>query len=297
MPVAHMSNASAQPALRKFGATLAAALAALSLAGCGGGEPQESASVAPRAAVAMGTWWMPGTATTWQWQLAGSVNTGYDVAAYDIDLFDTPESLIATLHAQGRKVICYFSAGSAENWRSDYARFQPSDLGNPLSGWAGEVWLDTRSPNVRAIMQSRLDLAASKGCDAVEPDNVDAYTNSSGFPLTAASQLDYNLFLAQEAHARNLAIGLKNDVDQVSELEPSFDFAVNEQCHQYAECAVYSAFTSKNKAVFNAEYAKKYRQNIGGARDALCARSRTQNIRTLVLSPNLDDSFRFSCDP
>ena len=34
--------------------------------------------------------------------------------------------------------------------------------------------------------------AAQKGFDGVEPDNVDAYTNDSGFPLTAADQLAYN---------------------------------------------------------------------------------------------------------
>lgn len=37
-----------------------------------------------------------------------------------------------------------------------------------------------------------------------------------GFPLTANDQLDYNRFLAYEAHSRNLSVGLKNDLDQVS---------------------------------------------------------------------------------
>ena len=34
-------------------------------------------------------------------------------------------------------------------------------MGAPLSGWAGERWLDTRSANVRRIMQARMDLAVS----------------------------------------------------------------------------------------------------------------------------------------
>jgi hypothetical protein len=242
------------------------------------------------------TRWQPHVGATWHWQLAGPLNTSYSVSIYDIDLFDTPASTIAGLRASGKRVVCYFSAGSAENWRPDFNRFTGSDLGHGLDGWAGERWVDTRSANVREIMKSRLDLAAIKGCDGVEPDNIDGYTNQPGMALTASTQLNYNRFLAEEAHARGLAIGLKNDIDQLRELEPHFDFAVNEQCHQYDECGGYSVFTSKGKPVFIAEYASKYRNNIDGARDALCAAARAANYRALVLDVNLDDSFRHSCD-
>ena len=242
------------------------------------------------------TRWSPRTSDTWQWQLTGALNLSYAVTMYDFDIVDTPITTITDMRSIGKRVVCYFSAGSAENWRPDYAMFLPSDMGNALSGWAGERWLDTRSDNVRKIMALRLDDAVKKGCDAVEPDNVDGYTNGPGFPLTAATQLDYNRFLAREAHARGLAVGLKNDVSQLTELEPDFDFAINEQCFQYNECAGYSVFTQKGKPVFNAEYASKYRTNTGGARDALCVAAKAANLRTLVLSVNLDDSFRFSCD-
>ena len=242
------------------------------------------------------TRWSPGTSDTWQWQLTGALNLSYAVTMYDVDMFDTPNTTITDMRSRGTRVVCYLSAGSAENWRPDYAMFLPSDMGNPLSGWAGERWLDTRSDNVRKIMALRLDDAVKKGCDAVEPDNVDGYTNSPGFPLTAATQLDYNRFLAREAHARGLAVGLKNDVSQLTDLEPDFDFAINEQCFQYNECAGYSVFTQKGKPVFNAEYASKYKNNTGGARDALCVAAKAANLRTLVLSVNLDDTLRYSCD-
>jgi hypothetical protein len=238
--------------------------------------------------------WSPQVKDTWQWQLTGTLNTTYNVNVYDVDMFDTTQAMINSMKAQGRHIVCYFSAGSAENWRSDYAKFQPSDLGNNLDGWPGERWVNTQSANVRAIMQARLDLAASKSCDAVEPDNVDEYTNKPGFPLTAATQIDYNTFIATEAHKRGLRVGLKNDVDQVSRLAPIFDFAVNEQCHQYNECTAYSAFTAASKPVFNAEYAKKYRS--GAAQNQLCTEAKSQNIRTLVLPVALDGSYRYSCD-
>lgn len=243
-----------------------------------------------------GTWWKPAVTDTWQWQLTGRINTGYDVAIYDLDLFDTSDATLAQVRARGAKLICYFSAGSSENWRDDFKDFEPSDLGSPLDGWAGERWVDVRSQNVRQIMARRLDHAAARGCDGVEPDNMDGYANKNGLGLTAADQLDYNRFLATEAHRRGLAVGLKNDLDQVRALVDSFDFAVNEQCAQYRECAMLKPFTAAGKPVFNAEYLAKYRTNTNGARDTLCAASRAANIRTLVLPLKLNDKYRFSCD-
>ena len=248
--------------------------------------------VSPSAA---GTPWKPALTDTWQWQLTGTLNTAYDVKVYDIDLYDTPAATILALQNSGKKVLCYFSAGSSENWRADFASFAAADMGNALDGWAGERWLDTRSGNVRTIMQARLDLAKSKGCDGVEPDNVDGYGNSTGFVLSAATQLDYNRFLASAAHSRGLAVALKNDVAQVADLVGHFDMAINEQCHQYGECAGYAVFTSAGKPVFNAEYAAIYKSE-GTDRDSLCAESKRLGLKTLVLSVELNDSDRFSCD-
>lgn len=236
-------------------------------------------------------WFRPAVMATWQWQISETVNTSYDVEIYDIDLFDSPDSLIQQLQASGKKVICYFSAGSYEEWRDDAADFSDGDLGNELDGWEGERWLDIRSANVRSIMQRRLDKAVEKSCDGVEPDNVDGYTNSPGVNFTAADQLDYNRFLAEEAHKRGLAIGLKNDLDQVAALVDHFDFGVNEQCFQYSECDLLLPFVNQGKPVFNAEYANKYVSNSS----ALCTQSIGLQFSTLVLPIDLDDSFRMSC--
>ena len=73
-----------------------------------------------------------------------------------------------------------------------------------------------------------------KHFDGVEADNVDGYTNPTGFPLTAADQLTYNAWLARTAHALGLSIALKNDLDQARQLEPHFDYALDEQCFQYS---------------------------------------------------------------
>ncbi len=247
-----------------------------------------------------GSWYRPAVTTTWQWQLQpnaeGNINTAYDVEVYDIDLFDTPDSVIADLHAQGRKVIAYFSAGTYEPFRSDAGEFQPSDIGNTLEDFADERWLDVRSENVRQIMLARLDHAAARGFDGVEPDNVDGYTNDSGFPLTAADQLAFNRFIANEAHERNLSVGLKNDLDQITELVQYFDFSVNEQCHEFDECDRLAPFVEAGKPVLSAEYAARF-VNLPVIRNQMCAESLNQGLRTLVLPLDLDDSFRFSCDP
>ena len=239
--------------------------------------------------------WVPQVADTWQWQLTGRIDTQYDVDVYDIDLFDAPQATIDALHAQGRHVVCYLSAGSGEKWRPDYHLFEPADLGRPLDGWKGERWLDTRSANVRAIMAARMDLAVDKQCDGVEPDNVDGYTARTGFPLTKATQIDYNGWLADSAHARGLAVALKNDVGQLAALEPRFDFAINEQCHQYHECDGYARFTDHGKPVFNAEYQRRYVDDPA-ERAALCADAQAHSLRTLVLPRQLDDRFRYACD-
>lgn len=147
------------------------------------------------------------------------------------------------------------SAGTWEDWRPDVAQFPASVLGNGLIRFAGERWLDIRRLDVLGpIMEARLDLCRQKGFDAVEPDNIDGFANQSGFPLTAADQLRYNIWLSTAAHARGLSIGLKNDLDQVDQLVGYFDWALSEQCFEYGECDRLAPFTRAGKAVFEVEY-------------------------------------------
>ncbi len=211
---------------------------------------------------------------------------------YDLDLFDTDPSTIARLRADGRIVVCYFSAGSYEPWRPDSDGFAPEALGDPLDGFEDERWLDVRDPSVRTVAEGRLDLAVERGCDGVEPDNVDGYINDTGFDLAGDDQLAFNLFLAAAAAERGLLIGLKNDVDQIADLVDAFDFAVNEQCHEFDECDAYRPFLDQDKPVFNAEYDQRFVDDP----DAVCGRSRELGLRTLILPLDLDNSLRISCD-
>ena len=204
--------------------------------------------------VACNACYVPAVQTSWQWQLQGTIDTSVDVEMYDIDGFDATSGLVDQLHTDGRKVMCYVSAGSWEDWRPDAADFPARVLGRN-NGWPGEKWLDIRRLRVlRPIMQARLDMCQSKGFDAVEFDNVDGYQNATGFPLTGADQLRYDVFLADQAHRRGISAALKNDLGQIDDLLPYFDFALNEQCFQYNECNKLTPFVDAGKAVFGVEY-------------------------------------------
>lgn len=99
--------------------------------------------------------------------------TGVDVM--DIDLFDTDATTISDLKRQGKTVVCYFSAGTREDWRSDANDWQPADYGEAMEDWPGENWANVQSSNVLDIMKKRIAMAVQKGCDGLDPDNVDGY--------------------------------------------------------------------------------------------------------------------------
>ncbi|MFC6062276.1 endo alpha-1,4 polygalactosaminidase [Streptomyces ochraceiscleroticus] len=203
---------------------------------------------------ARGARWQPKPGTDWQWQLSGRLDRSVDAPVYDIEGFDHSAATVAGLHRRDRKVICYLSVGAWEDWRPDAGDFPRSVIGRS-NGWKGERWLDIRRLDVlEPLLAERFDMCRDKGFDAIEPDNVDGYANRSGFPLTAADQLEFNRMVARLAHERGMAVGLKNDLDQIPELVGDFDFAVNEQCAQYDECERLTPFVRAGKAVFHVEY-------------------------------------------
>ncbi len=185
------------------------------------------------------------------------MNTTVPAAVYDVDGFETTAATVAALHQQGKHVVCYIDVGTAEKFRPDYDEFPKSVLGRS-NGWPGERWLDIRQLSViEPIMTARFRMCAEKGFDAVEPDNMEAFSNKSGFPITAAEQLTYDHWVANEVHSLGMAVLQKNDAEQTPEQEPWFDGALSEQCNQYSECAEFEPYLKAGKPVFNAEYKLK----------------------------------------
>jgi hypothetical protein len=228
-----------------------------------------------------------------------SFATGLPVAAvvFDTDIYQdgkcyTPNNYgvlnnvaFNALHAMGDKVIGYIDAGTAETWRPDYPQYQNFNascggclFGKPVSHFRDEYWLNINTdvyginPNtgqresaqqfIIDELAARLDKAKSVGADAIEFDDVDAYQNKTGLTISAATQGQYNATIANLAHSVGFTVGLKNDVGQVNDLQPYFDFSINEQCWQYKECnypppGLQAWPSSYGKAVFNVEYKLK----------------------------------------
>jgi hypothetical protein len=202
--------------------------------------------------------WHPAPQTGgWQWQLQGKIDTGVAASVYDVDGFETPKATVTSLHRQGRKVICYLDVGSWESFRPDAGRFPKSVLGNRYAGFPNERWLDvSRFGLFRAPLEARIAMCARKGFDAVEPDNVAGWEaeNKTGFEISGADQIRFNGWIARQVHSRGMAVALKNDGRQVTQLIGQFDFAIVEQCFQYEECDYYKPFVQQGKAVFETEY-------------------------------------------
>jgi len=187
-------------------------------------------------------------------------------SVFDIDLYVDPAvagnnatintAALNAIHANGGRVICYLSAGTFEPWRPDAASYPDSIKGRSVSGFKDEKWVDIRQTSILLpIMDARVAKCKQAGFDGVEWDTVDGYTNRTGFPLTAADQLFYNASLANLAHTYGLTVAMKNDVEQLADLSPYFDYAINEQCQQYNECGGYTTyFIDNGKAVFQVEY-------------------------------------------
>ncbi|WWD08263.1 hypothetical protein V865_006374 [Kwoniella europaea PYCC6329] len=207
---------------------------------------------------------------------------------YVVDMAQSTTEHIVNYHAKGKTVGCYFSAGTWEPYRSDAKQFLPECYCGPnvtvdstgrctgsgsdanLLGEWGEWWLDVRSEkclnNIKSIMTDRIKAAKQKGCDSIDPDNVDAGTNQQDFGITKQDEANYLLWLSSTARANGLGIDLKNSGDLITDpdtgkstdwttsLVNAFDFDVIESCHQYNECEKYDPFLKAGKPQIRIEY-------------------------------------------
>ncbi len=219
---------------------------------------------------------------SWQIQYTGNINADLPVNIYNLDLFDTDPAIIKDLHTRSIFVMCYFSAGSFEDWRPDSEDFPAEIIGKDYEGWPGEKWLDIRKIELLTpIISARLDLAAQKGCNGVDPDNINGFVNNTGFPLTYEDQIQYNIWLAEAAHAHGLSIGLKNDAEQILDLLPYYDWQLQEECFQYNECQLLLPFIKAGKPVFNIEYTL--------STDNFCSQSKEMGINSIRKNLELDE--------
>ena len=247
--------------------------------------------------VATGKWWKPGKNTTFFWDLQNAPpDNTKNVGAYDIDGWGNSAEEVTALHARGIKVVCYMDAGTYEPGRPDSSTIPAALKGSGVQGWPGELWLDVRPAGpsyaaLQAIMLARFKVCEQKGFDAVEPDNLDSYQNKPGFTTTAADQLAYNEWIASSVHALGLAVFQKNDLDQVTQLEPYFDGILDEECNKYSECDTLAPYTAASKPVWDAEYT-----DDGETTAKFCASNLKVGIVGALFGLALDGSLFEPCD-
>jgi len=241
--------------------------------------------------------WAPKVGDTWNYILTGVVDVSKplvpDVLVYDIDLVETSKDTIDKLHSMGKKVVCYFSAGTSDSRRADNAQLLPY-AGNVVDGFPDERWLQISTEGVHSVMRTRIALAAAKGCDAIEPDNMDGYDNDNGLGLTTNDTIRYVNFLSVEAASKGMSIGLKNAGEVIDWVIGEVAFAINEQCNEEEECETWDKFINAEppKPVFNVEYVDSEHNSEPGNK-ASCPTNR--GFSSIIKRVDLD-GFTQSCN-
>ena len=232
-----------------------------------------------------------------------------------------PSSIVSSLHASGKYSICYIEAGAQQD-EPDASHFAAADYGNSapqyeMQGWPGEYWFDTRgfagykygdgdsaltgsAANIAAGMAQRIAGCAAEGHDAIEPDDLDGYTNpgdtggaGGGWGLTQQDAQGYEAWLAYTAHTDGLAIFQKNDTNNIGVDEPIFDGAISEECNAYNDpCSEWDPYLKAGKPVLNAEYTD------GGETTAkFCSADEKLGIAGALFNVDLDGTTYQPCQP
>jgi hypothetical protein len=191
---------------------------------------------------------LPPTHAKFDYQIGGAYTPPAGVQVVTRDRTASP--------AAGLYNICYVNAfqvqpGEQSQWDSDLLLRDAA--GNLVidEDW-GEPLLDIRgakAARVAAKVNGWIDGCATKGYQAIEPDNYDSYERSKSL-ITTTQARTYLKLLADHAHTKSLAIAQKNTVDLAGyRTSVGLDFAVAEECGQYDECGDYVAAFGNNVIV------------------------------------------------
>jgi hypothetical protein len=196
---------------------------------------------------------LPQENARWTARLDGAVDITLAADFFYLDPDQQPAEDLAALREQGRPYLCYLSAGTVEDFRADAEDFPNRVVGNVLSAFPNERWLDVRDALVRELMSRRIERLAAAGCRGVTPASLAAYEVDSGFPLSLADSVDYARFIANRLHDAGMSAGLTGPAALTLELWQSYDFGLAIGCVAGSRCREYAALQAAGKPVLHVE--------------------------------------------
>ncbi len=255
----------------------------------------------------------PGSAHIWDTDLFQDSNTSSG-RALRIPTRTSP--VVQAIHAAGHYSICYVEVGAFQTGYPDNSDFAPVDYGHrakrhQMQGYANEWYFDIRgfknyvagkpsslngaARNIAAGLAKRFHWCKLEGQDAIEPDDLDGYTNDSvtgakggGWGLTQADAAGFERWIAFEAHAHGLAVFQKNDPAHERADVSRFDGVITEECNYYHDpCSGphgdWNRYLAAGKPVLNAEY-----KQDGETTAKFCAADRRRDIWGALFNVNLN---------
>ena len=195
--------------------------------------------------------WIPTNKDNWDIQLSSTPTSLYDSKGIKLNWIEvdmnTDKNLIDYFESNNVRTVCYFSAGSAEKWRTDYNTYPKSILGKTYSGFADERWVDIRSALLKPIISNRIAICKQKGFSGIDPDNLNGYQNATGFNLKKTDQIIFNKWIASEIHKQGLNAVLKNNSLLLDNLKYDFDMHLTESCMKDQYCQLTQSFSTLGK--------------------------------------------------
>ena len=187
-----------------------------------------------------------------------------------------------------------------------------------MTGYSNEYWFDLTgfrsyvpgdartltgaAVNIASALDKRIGWCQLEGQDAVEPDDLDGYTNqatSGAVPwnMTQADSAGFERWLAYDVHRHGLAIFQKNDPANAGANAAQYDGLIIEEGNAYADpCSGTGgdadAYLAEHKPVLNAEYTED-----GETTAKFCAADTTAGITGALFNVDLDGRTYEPCGP
>lgn len=216
----------------------------------------------------------------WDWQLTNPYDLSVRVEILVIEPTGVTAADVAALKARGVQPFCYVSIGTWEPWRDDAESFPASVIGATVGDWPDEKYVDMADrAHVWPLMKARIDVCAAMGFVGVEPDNMGAHDNDTGFPFTSADAVVYFREIAAHTHGLGLKILQKNADELVPQLVDTFDGMLVEECFHYDFCEEVLPYVRAGKPVLAVEFTEN-----GGDWDAYCAQAKAYGFHLLLKS-------------